>query len=201
MNFSFRIDTATLCVLSGVVLALWVTQDICTKHQVSSGPRAARVLVSERVVTREFTLVDDNGQTRARIGMNELNAPALSLNDKNGQERGLLRLNQNDVPSLRLYDANGSMREGMGFAQGTLEPHLWFYDQNGVTNEMIPSSGIPGLNFPLYRHNYNNGILWNSHIAEKYNESFKYQQNYNSVIQWNAGSVGGSADSFSWRGK
>lgn len=193
MKFNFGIDTAALCVISGVVLALWVTQDICTQHHVLSGSRAQRVIIADRVVTREFNLVDDSGQTRARIGMNELNAPALSLNDKSGQERGLLRLNENDVPSLRLFDSNGTLIEGMGFAQGTMEPHLWFYNQNGNINEMIPASGLPNLNPSQFRHNYNSTIQWN---AGTVNNSWV-------PIQRDTETVNGSAFSYPtyWNGK
>ena len=102
--------------------------------------------VQERVVTHEFNLVDDSGQTRVRLGMNELNAPALSLSGQNGQERALLRLNQNDVPSLRLFDGNGILRQGLGFTRGTLTPGLWFFDENGSTQQLIPGADVYGVN-------------------------------------------------------
>ena len=174
MRFSFRMDAVTFCALMGAMLALLVLLDIQSLHQAKPHRAGMTSGVQERVVTREFVLADENGSSRVRIGMNELNAPALSLYDKSGNERALLRLNQNNIPSLRLFDANGTMREGMGFAQGSLEPHLWFFDANGGTSELMPSAGgvrlnyrdqTIRLNYSLPMHDYNTGtrdgvILW-----------------------------------------
>ena len=149
MRFSIRVDSMTFCALMGATLALLMLLDIQSLRQ--TAPRRANMAntVQERVVTKEFVLTDESGNKRVRIGLNELDAPALSLYDKSGTERALLRLNRDDVPSLRLFDENGTMREGMGFAQGSMEPHLWFFDANGGTSELLPAG------------NSNNGIRLN----------------------------------------
>ena len=156
MNFNFRMDTITLALLMSAIVALLLLHGIDAQHTTFSAPASdvTRIRVQDRVVTKEFVLMDDSGQTRARIGMNELNAPALSLHDGNGQERALLRLNQDDVPSLRLFDQNGTLRSGVGFTRGTREPHLWFFDRDGSTSETLPSMGTLNLNYFPTSRNY-----------------------------------------------
>ena len=149
MSDSFRIDARTMCGVAAATLACLLLLDIQSLHQTARQPMAQAGMsgrVQERVVTHEFNLVDDSGQTRVRLGMNDLNAPALSLNDQNGQERALLRLNQNDVPSLRLFDSSGTLRQGLGFTSGTLTPRLWFFDENGSTQQLIPGLNTNAVN-------------------------------------------------------
>ena len=172
MDLNVRIDTPTLAVFLGAAAGLLLLRDICAHRHAVPAPTCAatRLVVQDRVVTKEFVLTDDSGQTRARIGMNELDAPALSLHDKSGQNRALLRLNQDDIPSLRLFDENETLRSGVGFAQGTMEPHLWFFDQDGTINETLPSMGTPNLNYFRASRNYTtksyqNVILWNAHTG------------------------------------
>ena len=156
MNLNFRMDTATLALLMSALVALLLLHDMNAHPPTVSAPASAmtRLSVQDRVVTKELVLTDDSGQTRVRIGMNELNAPALSLRDGSGQERAMLRLNQDDVPSLRLFDENGILRSGVGFTHGTLEPHLWFFDRDGSTSETLPSMGTVNLNYFPTSRNY-----------------------------------------------
>lgn len=172
MNFNFRVDTTTLAILMSAIVALLLMHDIHAHHQVvpASTLPMTQISVQDRVVTKEFLLTDDSGQTRARIGMNELNAPALSLYDRGGQQRALVRLNRDDVPSLRLFDQSGTLRGGMGFTRGTLEPHLWFFDQDGSTSETLPSLGTLSLNyFPTSRNyttrSHGTVILWDAPVV------------------------------------
>jgi len=136
MQLGFRLNIQTLCLLSGAALALFVLNDL---RSLNSATEVGPPIVQDRVVTKELVIADDQGQTRVRLGNSNLNAPALSLYDRSGQERGLLRLNENDVPSLRLFDSNGTLRSGMGFAQNDLTPHLWFFTDNGLASEILPS--------------------------------------------------------------
>ena len=139
MNFKVRIDIRTLCLLSAAVLTLYVLYDLRSLAALSSSQNTTRTLVQDRVVTKELIVTDSDGNARVRFGSNEQHAPALSLYSRSGQERGLLRLNQNEIPSLRLFDENGALRSGMGSAKTTLEPHLWFYDQDGTVMELLPA--------------------------------------------------------------
>lgn len=161
MNFRFRMDTRTLCVMAGAMLATLLLLDIQSLRQTRPRTASQALLsdtVQERVVAHELAVVDDSGQTRVRLGMNEFDAPALSLSDRTGHERALLRLNQDNVPSLRLFDDNGTLREGLGFARGPLTPHLWFYDANGGIQQMLPGSNVGRVN-PWYDFaDYNSNV-------------------------------------------
>lgn len=55
----------------------------------------------------EFIVEDENGRTRAKLGMTD--APRLALFDENGKERATLRLERN-VPSVLLFDENSKNR-------------------------------------------------------------------------------------------
>ncbi len=164
MNFRFRMDARTLCVMAGAMLAALLLLDIHSLRQANPRTASQSLLsgtVQERVVTHELAVVDDSGQTRVRLGMNELDAPALSLSDRTGKERALLRLNQDNVPSLRLFDDNGTLREGMGFARGPLTPHLWFYDANGGIQQMMPKSDANAVNYSPFNGNNNGNNEYN----------------------------------------
>lgn len=156
MNCKVRIDIRTLCLLSATVLALYVLYDLRSLAALSSSQSTTRTLVQDRVVTKELIVTDSGWNARVRLGSNEQKAPALSLYSRSGQERGLLRLNQNDVPSLRLFDENGTLRSGMGFARATLEPHLWFYDQDGSVQQLLPTIGPSQtqMNHSAFSSNY-----------------------------------------------
>jgi hypothetical protein len=106
--------------------------------------------VVDKVVTKEFVLVDDNGNQRARIGMNDVNGPAVQLFDTHGTQRAMLRLNKDDVPSLRLYDGEGKLRSVTGFNLNTLDPQYILFDANGngrpINNANITDySSLAGL--------------------------------------------------------
>lgn len=171
MNFSFRVDTTTLAILMSAIVALLVLHDIHAHQPLPATASApTRISVQDRVVTKEFVLTDDSGQTRVRIGMNELDAPALSLYDRGGQERALVRLNKDDVPSLRLFDQSGTLRSGIGFTRGTLEPHLWFFDQDGSTSETMPSMETLNVNYFPASRNYTTSphetvIMWDAPVV------------------------------------
>lgn len=129
MKLNVRFSNVGLVSIMGLIIALLLVRDF-------SLHRAAPMVVSapvtaEKVVTKEFCLVDDAGRTRARIAMNEYNAPSLQLFDQSGQQRAQLRLNKDDVPSLRLYDTGGRLRSVTGFNLANEQPVVVMFDENG----------------------------------------------------------------------
>ena len=117
---------------------LWIALSALVLHDIMLRRAAAPMIVnnggvSDKVVTKEFVLVDDNGNTRARIGMSDqTNAPTVQLFDAQGQQRAQLRLNKNDVPSLRLYDSGGNIKSVMGFTLNDMQPSYVTFDNAGV---------------------------------------------------------------------
>ena len=164
MKFRIHLTNPAIFAMLWIALSALVLHDIMLRRaappvNVTSGG------VSDRVVTKEFVLVDDNGNTRARIGMNEqTNAPTVQLFDAQGQQRAQLRLNKNDVPSLRLYDSGGNVKSVMGFTLNDMQPSYVTFDNAGVGHvENATRSGMSwmpvrdedlmskyGLNFGSY---------------------------------------------------
>jgi hypothetical protein len=151
MKLSVRLSNAGMMSIIGLVIAVLLLTDINARRervlvvpsmQTSSG-------VTDKIVTKEFVLVDDNGNQRARIGMNDVNGPALQLFDKRGNQRAMLRLNKDDVPSLRLYDDDGKLRSVTGFNLNTLEPQFIQFDNDGngrpVNNSSLYDATLTGL--------------------------------------------------------
>jgi len=133
LKFNVHLNNPAIFVMLWLALSAMVLHDIMLRHAATHGLRANNGAVSERVVTREFVLVDDNGRTRARIGMSDkTQAPSVQLFDVSGNQRAQLRLNKDDVPSLRLYDAKGSLKSVMGFTLGDMEPAYVTFDANGI---------------------------------------------------------------------
>jgi hypothetical protein len=140
VRFSFRLSNAGLFSIIGLALVALICGNFSTRR-VSPPAQYAPSATLERVVTKEFCLVDDSGQTRARIAMNEHGAPAIQLLDRSGQQRAQLRLNKDDMPSLRLYDANGTLRSVTGFNLMTSEPKVILFDQSGAGKSLDSVSG------------------------------------------------------------
>jgi hypothetical protein len=132
MKLSVRLSNAGMMSIIGMVIAVLLLTDISShRERIVVVPGMQTSGVTDKIVTKEFVLVDDNGNQRARIGMNDVNGPALQLFDKSGNQRAMLRLNKDDVPSLRLYDDSGKLRSVTGFNLNTLEPQFILFDDNG----------------------------------------------------------------------
>ena len=105
MKLSVRLSNAGMMSIIGLVIAVLLLTDVSARREhvvVMPGMQTSPV-VTDKVVTKEFVLVDDNGNERARVGMNDVNGPALQLFDKNHQQRAMLRLNKDDLaPGDRL---------------------------------------------------------------------------------------------------
>lgn len=164
MKFRIHLTNPAIFATLWLALSALVLHDIMLRRA-APPMTASSDAVSERVVTKEFVLVDDNGNTRARIGMNDqTNAPSVQLFDAQGQQRAQLRLNKNDVPSLRLYDNNGNVKSVMGFTLNDMQPSYVTFDNAGVGHvENVTRSGMSwmpvrdedlmskyGLNFGSY---------------------------------------------------
>ena len=129
MRERFHLNNAAIFAVMWVALSGLVLHDISLRHP-GSGVGTS---VSDRVVTKEFMLVDDNGVTRARIGMmDKTNAPSVQLFDAAGAQRAQLRLNKDDVPSLRLYNGEGNLKSVVGFTLNDMQPTFVTFDANGV---------------------------------------------------------------------
>jgi hypothetical protein len=152
MKLSVRLSNAGMMSIIGLVIAVLLLTDISARREhmvVMPGMQSSSGVV-DKVVTKEFVLVDDNGNQRARIGMNDVNGPAVQLFDTHGTQRAMLRLNKDDVPSLRLYDGEGKLRSVTGFNLNTLDPQYILFDANGngrpINNANITDySSLAGL--------------------------------------------------------
>lgn len=129
MKLSIQLSSMSLILLMGLVLGILLLADI-REHRgaVVTTPQAG---TADRVVAKEFVLTDDNGNTRARIGMNETGSPCMQLFDRQGHQRAQLRLNEDDIPSLRLYDDQGALRSVMGFSLKDQQPKFLLFDESG----------------------------------------------------------------------
>ena len=131
MKFRIHLTNPAIFAMLWVALSALVLHDIVLRR--AAGACGAGEAVSDKVVTKEFVLVDENGKTRARIGMNaQTDAPSVQLFDSAGQQRAQLRLNKNEVPSLRLYDSGGSLKSVMGFTLNDMQPSYVTFDGAGV---------------------------------------------------------------------
>ena len=132
MRFRIHLTNPAIFAMLWVALSALVLHDIAL-HRATLSPNMTGTAISEKVVTKEFVLVDDSGQTRARIGMSDkTNAPCVQLFDAGGQQRAQLRLNKDDVPSLRLYDSGGNLKSVMGFTLNDMNPSYVTFDSAGV---------------------------------------------------------------------
>ena len=132
MRFRIHLTNPAIFAMLWVALSALVLHDIALRRA-TLAPSMTGTTISEKVVTKEFVLVDDNGQTRARIGMSDkTNAPCVQLFDAGGQQRAQLRLNKDDVPSLRLYDNSGNLKSVMGFTLNDMNPSYVTFDCAGV---------------------------------------------------------------------
>jgi hypothetical protein len=154
MKLSVRLSNAGMMSIIGMVIAVLLLTDISAHrdHVVVVPGMQTSPGVTDKIVTKEFVLVDDNGNQRARIGMNDVNGPALQLFDKRGNQRAMLRLNKDDVPSLRLYDDEGKLRSVTGFNLNTLDPQFILFDNDG-NGRPINTSGVFDASTPtgVYR--------------------------------------------------
>jgi hypothetical protein len=142
MKLSVRLSNAGMMSIIGLVIAVLLLTDINSHREhviVMPGMQTSSGVV-DKVVTKEFVLVDDDGNQRARIGMNDVNGPAMQLFDKHGQQRAMIRLNKDDVPSMRLYDEDGKLRSVTGFDLRSLEPQFIVFDGNGNGRSVSTSS-------------------------------------------------------------
>lgn len=130
MRERFHLSNSAVFAVMWVSLSALVWHDISLRNQHQGGSGTS---ISERVITKEFTLVDDSGTTRARIGMSDkTNAPCVQLFDAAGAQRAQLRLNKDDVPSLRLYGGDGKIKSVVGFTLNDMRPTFVTFDPNGV---------------------------------------------------------------------
>jgi hypothetical protein len=173
MKMSVRLSNAGMMSIIGLVIAVLLLTDISTHRErvvVVPGMQASPG-VTDKIVTKEFVLVDDNGNQRARIGMNDVNGPALQLFDKRGNQRAMLRLNKDDVPSLRLYDDDGKLRSVTGFNLNTLEPQFILFDNDG--------NGRPINNSGLYDASTFSGLYRDEDVARPGMMSWTSENNVN----------------------
>ena len=148
MKFTVRLSSVSVVAFVGLVLALLVLADLHA-HRGSYTPGVSSS--AERIVTKEFVLVDDEGRTRARIGMNDSDSPSLQLFDHSGQQRAQIRLNKDDVPSLRLYDDNGRLRSVTGFCLNDQTPQFIQFDENGSGHALQNPTYNMNAAFTLFR--------------------------------------------------
>lgn len=124
MKLSLRLTNAGLLSIVGLIVAVLLLADLAVRRTVPP-------VSADRIVTKEFVLLDSAGRTRARIAVDENDSPSLQMYDKHGTKRAQLRLNQDDVPSLRYYNANGKIDSVLGYNLNSMEPGLIFFNSFG----------------------------------------------------------------------
>lgn len=90
------------------------------------GKVAAQGNIADEIRARKIVLVDENGKTRASLGVLK-DGPALGLTDENGKPGVVLSVDK-DGAGLFLYE-NGKSRAVLGLNKDG--PVLWQYDENG----------------------------------------------------------------------
>jgi len=99
-------------------------------------PAYAQNTAPKVIRANEFILEDENGKTRAVLGMSN-GAPVLSLVDENGELLAMLAVSK-DGPMLSLCDENGKIRAGLSVSKDG--PALGLYDKNGKTRAKLVES-------------------------------------------------------------
>jgi hypothetical protein len=172
VKLTLRLSPPALYSLIGLLVTITVFSYLAGKRTATSPMYVGTTGVQERVVTKEFVLVDDSGNTRVRIAMNENDAPAVQMFDKSGKQRAQLRLNKNDVPSLRLYDSAGTLRSVTGFNLHDGTPAFVEFDANGIGRAINTMGGRWRGDFHD-EDQFPNGFGFNNSELEKV-QSFPY---------------------------
>ena len=107
------------------------------------------------VQARKFVLVDESGQTRALLAVDE-DGPRLSLADENGKTRAELSVVKAG-PALNLSDKNGNARAGLRVLKDG--PVLDMDNGNGKTRALLAvEEGGPAMRL----YDQNDKILWSA---------------------------------------
>jgi len=85
-----------------------------------------------------FTLVNENGETRAALGF-FLGEPHLDIYDRNGESRASLSVIDAHGASLSMSDSNGYLRASLSVSDN-YGPLLSMIDANGVPSAALGSS-------------------------------------------------------------
>lgn len=125
-----------------------------------------RTVVSEEVRATKFTLVDEDGRTRAELstdrdgpglcmfgptgklraelkGASTPFGPSLRLLDEDGKVRAMLAVNDDGEPSLRLFDGAERPRErAVLVLVGSGDPHLYLSDENSRTRAELTLDAV-----------------------------------------------------------
>ena len=94
--------------------------------------------IEDRVVAREFSLVDREGTLLGSLVADDTGSASLVLFDTDSRPRAILSVRENFGPALTLYDGNGQARTVLG-ATTLVASHVT--DEAGVT-ERRPASSL-----------------------------------------------------------
>lgn len=100
----------------------------------------------ERVVARQFVLVDGDGNERATLALGADSAPTLALCDAHGRIRAEIRLAAGGTPSVILYDAGRRRRVEIALrADGAAGLGLYDETGEGRAELVVAAGGAPTL--------------------------------------------------------
>jgi hypothetical protein len=101
--------------------------------------------VQKSVRAQSFELVDQNGKTLAALETRE-NGTGLTILDQNGNDRVTLQLDNEEMPGVVLFDKNGKARVQMSVGTDGA-PGLGLLDQDGTVRvaQLLKADGTSAL--------------------------------------------------------
>jgi len=101
----------------------------------SAVPQLGAASIPKNLTAHRFTLVDNNGSTRAELDVTAKGVAELRLLDDTGKLRDGLGVAHDGAPALGLYDTDGKTRAEISLSRGVSRVRL--FDQKGA-----PRSGM-----------------------------------------------------------
>lgn len=112
--------------------------------------------VQGNVSAKQFTLLDNDGKTRAVLAMEADRSPALKLFDENGVTRMKLQAS-NDCTAIRFYDSGGEERMFLNCI-GSSPACLSFSDSTGAVRMQLYVDAPPDKEGIFFKDDRGNTI-------------------------------------------
>ena len=106
------------------------------RQRVGAGNSAGGATVADTIRAKSFQLVNDAGQTRAELSLDQDGDPVLVMNDRNGKRRFRIYQSEDGSQRLEINDRNGKRRLYVGESAGG-RPMVYMTDRNGKRRFMI----------------------------------------------------------------
>ena len=110
-------------------------------------PSLGAASISKSVAAHRFTLVDDNGATRAELDVTPKGVAELRMLDDAGKLRAGLGVAHDGAPALGLYDSEGKTRAEVSLSRGVSQMRL--FDNKGAPRAGVAVDDVGGANVAL----------------------------------------------------